>query len=71
MLGPGADPGFVERGGGGAAATASATGAKVFGESRLKTLFGISKGRPLRPPPVESASDWPTVYSSSMIYAGP
>ena len=39
---PGADPGFVERGG--AAATASAAGAKVFGGSRLKTLFGISKG---------------------------
>ena len=58
----GADPGFVERaggGGGGAAATASAAGAKVFGGSRLKTLFGISKGgaRPLRPPPPpESAS---------------
>ena len=35
---------------GGAAATASAAGAKVFGGSRLKTLFGISKGiyRPLR-----------------------
>ena len=31
-------------GGGGAAATASATGAKVFGGSRLKTLFGISIG---------------------------
>ena len=36
-------------GGGGAAATASAAGAKVFGGSRLKTLFGISKGG--RPPP--------------------
>ena len=48
----GADPGFVERGGGGAAATASAAGAKVFGGSRLKTLFGISKrgGGGLRPP---------------------
>ena len=49
----GADPGFVE-GGGGAAVTASATCAKVFGGSRLKTLFGISKGgggaRPLRAP---------------------
>ena len=32
----------MERGGG--AATASAAGAKVFGGSRLKTLFGISKG---------------------------
>ena len=43
------------KGGGGAAATASAAGAKVFGGSRLKTLFGISKGgRP--PPPLESAS---------------
>ena len=29
---------------GGAAATASAAGTKVFGGSRLKTLFGISKG---------------------------
>ena len=49
---PGADPGFVERGGG-AAATASASGAKVFGGSRLKTLFGISKGgrAPCAPPP--------------------
>ena len=45
------------KGGGGAATTASAAGAKVFGGSRLKTLFGISKeGRaPLAPPP-ESAS---------------
>ena len=43
----GADPGFVERGG--AAATANAAGAKVFGGSRLKTLFGISKGG-ARPP---------------------
>ena len=33
----------MERGGG-AAATASAAGAKVFGGSRLKTLFGILKG---------------------------
>ena len=32
------------KGGGGAAATASAGGANVFGGSRLKTLFGISKG---------------------------
>ena len=49
-----ADPGFVERGGGGAAATASAAGEKVFGASRLKTLFGMSKGGrapPARPPP--------------------
>ena len=40
------------RGGGGAVATASATGAKVFGGSRLKTLFGISKGgrAPAAPP---------------------
>ena len=55
---PGADPGFVERGGGGgAAATASATGAKVFGGSRLKTLFGISKGGGAPPaPPPESVS---------------
>ena len=47
----GADPGFVERGG--AAATASAAGAKVFGGSHLKTLFGISKGgarAPCTPP---------------------
>ena len=58
-LSSGADPGFVE-GGGGAAATASAAGAKVFGGSRLKTLFGISKGGrapPAPPPPPESASD--------------
>ena len=51
----GADPGFVERGGGrGAAATANATGAKVFGGSRLKTLFEISKGgrAPPAPPPL-------------------
>ena len=46
--------------GGGVAATASAAGAKVFGGSRLKTLFGISKGGgggrapPAAPP--ESAS---------------
>ena len=40
----GADPGFVERGG--TAATASAAGAKVFGGSCLKTLFGISGARP-------------------------
>ena len=53
----GADPGFVERGG--AAVTASATGAKVFGGSRLKTFFGFSKGgghTPPAPPPPESAS---------------
>ena len=31
----------MEGGGGGAGATASAAGAKVFGGSRLKTLFGI------------------------------
>ena len=40
---------------GGAAATASAAGAKVFGGSRLKTLFGISKGgarAPCAPPPL-------------------
>ena len=43
---------------GGAAATASAAGAKDFGGSRLKTLFGISKGGgapcppPLNPPVV-------------------
>ena len=44
--------------GGGAAATASAAGAKVFGGSRLKTLFGISKGGARAPcaPPPESAS---------------
>ena len=44
------------RGGGGAAATA---GTKIFGGSRLKTLYGISKGgggAPCTPPP-ESASD--------------
>ena len=43
------------KGGGGAAATASAAGAKVFGGSRLKTLFGISKGgvrAPCAPPPL-------------------
>ena len=47
----GADAGFVERGG--AAATVSAAGAKDFGGSRLKTLFGISKGgrAPCAPPP--------------------
>ena len=48
----GADPGFVERGG--AAATASAAGTKIFGGSRLKTLYGISKGgggAPCPPPP--------------------
>ena len=38
------------KGGGGAAATASAAGAKVFGGSRLKTLFGISKGGARAPP---------------------
>ena len=43
--------------GGGAAATASAAGAKVFGGSRLKTLFGISKGGGAPP---ESASDYYT-----------
>ena len=36
---------------GGAAATASAAGAKVFGGSRLKTLFGISTGGARAPPP--------------------
>ena len=48
----------MEGGGGGAASTASAAGAKVFGGSRLKTLFGMSKGgrAPCAPPP-ESASD--------------
>ena len=67
-LTPQQQPGSYQQGrvqdlwkGGGAAATASAVGAKVFGGSRLKALFGISKGgggvaRPLRPPP-ESASD--------------
>ena len=51
-LGSGADPGFVERAG--AVATTSAAGAKVFGGSRLKTLFGISKGgrAPPAPPPL-------------------
>ena len=44
------------RGGGGAAATASAAGAKVFGGSRLKTLFGISKGGGAPPAPPESTS---------------
>ena len=44
------------KGGGGTAATASATGAKVFGGSRLKTLFGISKGGARAP---EFASDNP------------
>ena len=39
------------KGGGGAAATASAGGAKVFGGSRLKTLFGISKGGRAPPAP--------------------
>ena len=56
----GADAGFVE-GGGGAAATASATGAKVFGGSRLKTLFGISKGggrAPCAPPESASVHDY-------------
>ena len=50
----------MERGGG-AAATASAAGAKVFGGSRLKTLFGISKGgarAPCGAPPPESASEF-------------
>ena len=41
----------MEGGGGGAAATASATGAKGFGGSRLKTLFGISKGGRTPPAP--------------------
>ena len=49
------------KGGRGAAATTSAAGAKVFGGSRLKTLFGISKGGARAPcgppPPPESASD--------------
>ena len=55
-LGSGADPGFVERAG--AVATTSAAGAKVFGGSRLKTLFGISKGGRAPPaPPPESASE--------------
>ena len=49
----------LRKGGGGAAATASAAGVKVFGGSRLKTLFGISKGggAPCAPPP-ESAYDY-------------
>ena len=46
-------PRICGKGGGGAAATASAAGAKVFGGSRLKTLFGISKGGA----PPASASD--------------
>ena len=56
--------------GGGAAATASATGAKVFGGSRLKTLFGISKGGrapPAAPPPPESASG----YSAEIVILPP
>ena len=36
--------------GGGAAATASAAGAEVFGGSRLKILFGISTPAPPPPP---------------------
>ena len=50
---------------GGTAATASATGAKVFGGSRLKSLFGISKGGARAPcaPPPESASG-PYVHTS-------
>ena len=57
------------RGGGGAAATASTAGAKVFGGSRLKTLFGISKGgrRALRPPPPESASGFPCALEGGVI----
>ena len=57
------------KGGGGAAATASAAGAKVFGGSRLKTLFGISKGvaRAPAPPPPESASVYMTDASSSLL----
>ena len=42
---------------GGAAATASAAGAKVFGGSRLKTLFGISKGGGRAPPPESASAD--------------
>ena len=43
---------------GGAAATASAAGAKVFGGSRLKTLWNFKRGgAPPAPPPPESASD--------------
>ena len=59
----GADPRFVERGG--AAATASATGAKVFGGSHLKTLFGISKGgaRAPCPPPLNPLVTRVTVSS--------
>ena len=45
--------------GGGAAATASAAGANAFGGSRLKTLFGISKGGAPPAPPPESACDVP------------
>ena len=54
---------------GGAAATASATGAKVFGGSRLKTLFGISKGgrAPPAPPPPESASGYRCLYFNNFI----
>ena len=52
----------MERGGGGAQglrATASAAGAKVFGGSRLKTLFGISKGggTPPAAPPLNPLVD--------------
>ena len=55
---------ICEKGGGGAAATASAAGAKVFGGSRLKTLFGISKGgrAPPAPPPLN-----PLVYTYIII----
>ena len=66
----GADPGFVERGrgGGGAAATASAAGAKVFGGSRLKTLFGISKGGAPCAPPPESASGMYVCIMHACVY---
>ena len=53
------------KGGGGAAATVSAAGANDFGGSRLKTLFGISKGGrapPAGPPPPESASGIKSSY---------
>ena len=67
--GPGADPGFVERGGGAAAVPfedplwnfkrgGGAGGVRPLWPS-LKTLFGISKGgrAPPAPPPPESASE--------------
>ena len=49
----GADPGFVERGGAQRLPRAPQAWIKVFGGSRLKTLFGISKGgrAPCAPPP--------------------